>query len=386
VSVEATKRATARWRGLVLIQNALNNLIHHVDDVACWDSLERPLHDLDAVLVGAGPSLAESIERLRDAAACSFVACVNTALPALRHHGIKVDLCVTLENLDVGTMLDGGGYRYLAAGLASHPHVFRRASFYAVDACPNWIRMADLLGTEPFPTGPSALCFGAMLLRRLGAGTVTLVGADLAVYPGEPMYAQHTGWEMIETERVGDSIRCAGTDERKELHWSHHVPAPPDERPLVQIPGLNGGLVDSLPEFATQAAWLTAHGSGWLHNASTRGAAVGIPNTLPSEPAPLVGLKGAPAPFVAEAVLRDLREQASAMTVFAEAMLARGFADGVPLKPYAPLVDGMCVPDLIAMRDELPHMDRAGGYEATAQIARAAAKRLVQIVGTGEPS
>lgn len=378
--------ATARWRGLTLIQNALNNLIHHVDDKVCWDSLGQPLDGVPAVIVAAGPSLDESIGHLRQLQGKCFLACVNTALPAMRHHGIEADLCLTLENMDMSHQLDGG-YRYLACGLASHPHIFRRASIYVVDECPNWMRIAELLGTEPMPTGPSALCLGANLLRRLGAPSVTLVGADLAIYPGDALYGKHTGWGMIETEAIEGGIRCKNTDERKNLHWDNNIPAPNDERTATcKLPAIGGGEVDSLPEFKSQFDFLSRVAEqGWLDNLTMRGAHVAPRAQMPILPRPEHGklpitFRGKAATFKAERALIDLREQSRVMAEFAEVMLARNF-EPMPVPPHAPIVEGMCVPDFIAMRQELSHLSRGQRYEGTYTIVKAAAMRLGEIVG-----
>jgi len=402
--------ATARWRGLSIVTNAIENLAtaHRTDNVGrLGRTLEAQRRSSvwggTVVVVGAGPSLDKNIAQLRAVQHRVMVVAVNSAAPALQANGIAADLVVAMENLDVSDQVSAS-HRSVMCALSSHPRVFARANVWALEPAPAFIRLGQLLGCRPVHSGPSALTMALTTVIELGARKVILVGADLS-YPDEgPVYAKGTPWASVTAETDGDGFMLSGQEERQQFHWDHNQPAPANERGEVyRLPSWDGeGTVRAPSELFSQWRWVArrvaaVQGRPLIINATEGGAEIpgapslqferaieGVgqpmygPRDRPMIPLPMRPQHRCTAAQVSDA-FSDLCEQGEQGIDFSHAMMA-GAIHPAPMQPVAPMVEALSTPDLIGFGQDFPDADELAAYRATYEIWGAAAQRLVDLV------
>ncbi len=161
-------------------------------------SLAGWLRGVPVIVVAAGPSLDRNIATLRSAAGRAVVIAVNTSLRALDRAGVRADLVVALEAIDVSSQLAGltlnaGCPR--ALDLLAHPALFQGAEGPVLpfaSQVPFFTHLAEAAGLGPaLPIGGSAANAAFALAQHLGADPLILVGQDLA-YAEDRVYASGT--------------------------------------------------------------------------------------------------------------------------------------------------------------------------------------------------
>lgn len=121
-AITGTWLRTLRERIPPIVEECLTNLGLTQGAVAA-PTLGRALAGGTAFIVSAGPSLDRNIHLLRQAAEHGVIITNNTALPALRAHGIPVDLLVVIDSQSKASP-DPGAYanvRALALNIGADP-------------------------------------------------------------------------------------------------------------------------------------------------------------------------------------------------------------------------------------------------------------------------
>ncbi len=271
------------------------------------DNLAGVLDGVPAVIVSAGPSLAESMETLARPGvrerACVIAA--QTVLKPLLEHGIRPHFVTALDHHDISTRFYEGLTPEMVEGvtLVAEP----KANPAILKAWPGVVRLVGdevldrLLGEAthaPMRGGATVAHLSYFLARLLGCDPAIMVGQDLAYTDGLYYGAGasiHNVWaaelgefrtlEMMETERIGRARRML----RQTLDH--------DRQPITTDEQLHNYLLQFEREFARdESQGLTVIDAGRgaakahtvampLRNAlETYGKAFTLPKTPPSRP------------------------------------------------------------------------------------------------------
>ncbi len=187
------------WRNqstlLFMCRLWIRNLISNMKspDLAI-DIKDHPRHR-SVVLVGAGPSLNQSIKLLKNSRSEFFLVCVDTAIPSLVRNGIVPDLVIALEG-QLANLKDfipaGQKLPALAYDLTSCPLVHRHIAFsyhwlFSSDFAPgtHWKALNDL---KILPTRIPALgsvgVASLYLCQFLASEHIFITGLDFSWFPG----------------------------------------------------------------------------------------------------------------------------------------------------------------------------------------------------------
>lgn len=233
--------------------NLCANLIH----LQSAHSVKRlfGLHrGLPAVVVGAGPSLTDSLESLKESRTKAVYIAVDTAVRVLRHAGIDPDYIVTVDPQPVNRVfLEGyaGQASIVLDPTVSH-HSARYASKSRVYVTSTPFQLGRLFGLM-LAEEPGELAFGGSvstnaydLARRMGCDPVYLVGQDLAFSDGQ-VHARGAALEERLSWKEGRSWR-------REMHNFQQLTA---IEPLT-VEDLRGGLSQTNGKLAIFFRWFEA--------------------------------------------------------------------------------------------------------------------------------
>jgi hypothetical protein len=188
---------------LVMMRNAVANYAKH----SFWllegrPKLRRP--EL-AVIVGAGPSLDESIETLRSIRDRVVLFSAGTALRPLLRHGIVPDFHCELENVaavydvlsEAAKVGDISQITLMAAETVdpSLPTLFRDTVFYFRDS----VSPTQILGrkhAEITGSGPTCVNTALMMATFLGFTDFVFFGTDCGTRPGSLRHAKGSVYEV----------------------------------------------------------------------------------------------------------------------------------------------------------------------------------------------
>lgn len=252
-SRRAVDQATRRDKNLLWLEHLAINF-KHILELPDPTGLAGAMAGVPCLVVGAGPSLDQSLEALAAHQHKALIVAAASALAPLRKKGVYPHVAVALEAKDESRQFSGADFSQtvLAAASASHPRHFSawpglRAMFHLQP----W--MAELSGKGlVLPSGGHAGSAGFSLAILWGCDPVILVGQDLA----------YTGGRFHAGGRPG------GEDYQR-----------PD---LVDIPAIGGGLVPTSAEWLSYLGWyqeaagyLARKGmAGRVINATAAGAAI----------------------------------------------------------------------------------------------------------------
>jgi hypothetical protein len=143
------------------------------------------------ILVGAGPSLDDNIEILKQAQGKALICAVHSAALPLARHGIRPDIVVILESHQLESFFEGIpdlDQIYLAPDAQTHPrHLqlgFRDLLTITTQGNPTADWFAQAYGINPLESGGSVACASFSLLHELGCDPIILVGMDAAFTKG----------------------------------------------------------------------------------------------------------------------------------------------------------------------------------------------------------
>jgi hypothetical protein len=183
-------------------ENTFENLPHlaTAPDVG---ELEGKFKDTPLILVGAGPSLDESIEFLRSAQDKAIIVASNSPYRKLINQGIKPHLVVTADPLSPtlagfeNVSLEGVP---LACPFSAYPEIVKRFSGRILSWCTfNPIvdvlreQRGEKLGTKILEKGTVSACI-LDLARLFGCKKVLLIGQDMSVRDDGRYYSEDTSY------------------------------------------------------------------------------------------------------------------------------------------------------------------------------------------------
>lgn len=176
-----------------------------------------------AILCAAGPSLDRNVGELRRVQGRAAIVAVNTSLAALERAGVRADLVVALEAVDVTSQLAGLEQNARCARLldvTAHPALFQSAPAEVVpfaSQLPFFQPLTDAAGLGPgLPIGGSAANAALALLHMAGASPIILCGQDLAYSEGR-VYAEGTCFGEMRAHRSGEVIELSGLAAKRRL-------------------------------------------------------------------------------------------------------------------------------------------------------------------------
>lgn len=307
------------------IENTLGNARAYAAHAGVND-LENAIRGTPAIVVSAGPSLAESIPTLArpETRERACIIAAQTVLRPLLEHGIRPHFVTALDHHDISRRFYEGLTADMVEGitLVAEP----KANPAIIQAWPGALRFVGdeildrvLASSEhaPMRGGTTVAHLSYYLARYLGCDPVVLVGQDLAYTDGlyyGPNAAIHNVWsaelgefrtlEMMEAERIGRARRMLRRTEDN------------DGRPLLTDEQLHTYRMQFERDFAEdERSGLTIIDAG-------RGAAKAhtTPMTLPDamdQYGKLVALPATPSPQDrserVDARLRETAEQARRM-------------------------------------------------------------------------
>lgn len=170
------------------------NLLHNRELIKSLPGVTRILHmfkNVPAILVGAGPSLDNSIKDLQDMESRCLVIAVGTALRPLLSNGITPDLVIITDPQPiVYRQFEGLQTKApLVAFPTIHPTVLSNYPGIKIIAYQRGIEtteaMATELGEELIDTGGSVVTTALDIAIRMGCNPVAFVGADFGYALGK---------------------------------------------------------------------------------------------------------------------------------------------------------------------------------------------------------
>jgi hypothetical protein len=174
-----------------------------------------------AILCAAGPSLDLNVGELRRVAGRAAIVALNTSLAALERAGVRADLVVALEAVDVTSQLAGlelNASCPRALDVTAHPALFESAPAEVIPFASltfEALTAAAGLGSG-LPIGGSAANAALALLRLTGADPIILCGQDLA-YVGDRVYASGTCFGEMRARLAGDTIELSNLEAKERL-------------------------------------------------------------------------------------------------------------------------------------------------------------------------
>lgn len=149
-------------------------------------------------VIATGPSLEQhfaALKRVRDQAQRPFFVCVDTAYRPLLAHGVVPDLVVSIDQRISSRHLpsegsDGVGLVYLPLLERALLESWRGPRHVGYSASPVYAQMREQVPRASLYVGGSVIHPAVDLAVKMGAGRVTLFGADFA-FPGDKT---HAGW------------------------------------------------------------------------------------------------------------------------------------------------------------------------------------------------
>jgi len=179
-----------------------------------------------AFIVGAGPSLAKNVSRLREASKKGIVFAVDVSGKVLDSRGVEPQVLVCLEALNLSAHMKGLSYigRVVRAfSMTSHPGGFRMAGgpllpFF--ERLGSFAPIEDLVGVAGAVVGGSVSTVAFSLAEQLGCSPIVMVGQDLA-YTGGRTHAEGTAFESSRARVSDDGKRidyawCAAAHAQRE--------------------------------------------------------------------------------------------------------------------------------------------------------------------------
>ena len=190
--------------------------------------LEGKFEDIPLVLVGAGPSLDESIDFLREVQNKAIIVASNSPYRKLVNNGIRPHLAVTADPLSPtlagfqNISLDGVP---LACPFSAYPEIVRRFSGRVLTWC-TFNPIIDVLreqtgeraGTKILEKGTVSACI-LDLSRLFGCKKVLLVGQDMAVRDDGRYYSDDTNYSDAGAhyDSTGRGQKLPGNTQEKVL-------------------------------------------------------------------------------------------------------------------------------------------------------------------------
>ena len=334
----------------------------------------RPLEGRTVVVVGAGPSLEGNGEYLVDAQARGIpIIAVNASDSACRAYGVKPDVMLARESLDIADQIEASDARMVVVDISVRPDTWDAArdrdgeARWFIPVYPRHVQVCRRLGIRPMYGGTSALCSAVSLAMVWGAARIVLVGVDLAGTTDGRVYHRDAprGTARAHEDRDTGALVWTDDDADADRHLRSGQPTPPREQAFDQVPSMDwGDMLPVLPTWQNQREWLTTEAGRRLGrleciNATEGGGGIVYwrSQTLryvlagedPRDPVELPGGQEI-IPYQIQRLREDMAHDANAIDHLSESMLEAG---GPSLRMLAHLpraVDQSCLVEATAAK------------------------------------
>ncbi|MEC8192324.1 MAG: 6-hydroxymethylpterin diphosphokinase MptE-like protein [Myxococcota bacterium] len=284
---EAQRHRTLLWSldklGPTWAANSLRN--------TPWLAQSPWVHDYNGALtgvpmivVGAGPSLSENIEALKQAKGKAVIVAVHRALESLHRAGIIPDITIAVECRDVKhQFVDVGAERIAAVALATmvdnnlQDLGARRTLQYASNFWETWL-LPEAEREASVVESRGTVSHSAVSLGKVwGCDPIVLVGQDLAFPNGQVYHSDGADGETrIELDETTGLYRETGLSD-----WRKHTLGAESTNLFgcVEVDAIGGGTVLTSTSFNDFRIVLEEWANEWagsvqLLNASTSGAQI----------------------------------------------------------------------------------------------------------------
>lgn len=244
----------------------------------------QPLAGRTAFVVGAGPSLARNGELLRRAnESGAAVLSVNASDPALRSLGVRADVCLMRESIDVSHDIAASEAPMIVLDVCAHPGAWTAAGDRAawfIPGYPRHMTICQRLGVRPLFGGSSALCSTVALAIAWGAESIVLVGTDLALGLDGSAYHREAPRGDCVGHVDGDRIRFEGNEANDEVTRRSGQVLQPKTVTLERVAAHDfSGWLPTIDTWIDQRQWLETQaerhgGRVRLVNATEGGAGI----------------------------------------------------------------------------------------------------------------
>ncbi len=262
-AIDQIRANTVRYRIKHVIGNTVRNLASVPGKLAAT-RVRQPLRDRPAVIVAAGPSLDKQVGLLKERADDLAILCVNTAAPVLKSHGLRPDVVVSIEGVDVSGQMDPMGTDHIAVDISAHVNSFAKADMWLASYSPHNGTLCSALNSCPIDYGCSVATTAFSLACEWGANPIMLIGQDLAYTDGRA-YAEGTQWEATEVTHENGKLRFSEIPGKVAWQNASGIPRPPPLRDAFPVDGWNGDTVLTTTEMVQQLQWYNrrARGAGY---------------------------------------------------------------------------------------------------------------------------
>lgn len=155
-------------------------------DIVC----KKEFEDMPAILIAAGPSLDNNIEKLKQIKDSAFIMAVDTALNTVLKHDIIPDMTISVDGHKPLVLFEDERVKNIPISLSaiSNAKIIEQNNamrFYELEQGEYLSAIYNKLGKEikGLPTGGSVANNACSLLTLMGFKTIIFMGLDLA-YPG----------------------------------------------------------------------------------------------------------------------------------------------------------------------------------------------------------
>ncbi len=221
-----TNRLTQQQKRRVWLDNLADNF-KYVLELPDVTQLAGVFQGVPAVVIGAGPSLDQSLAELVGVGRCSLLLAAASALGPMSGVGLAPHFALALEGGDESRQFGSGPWpqTMLLAASSSHPNHFQRwLEYKGLFHLQKWI--VNLVGRGVvLPSGGHSTSAAFALAVLWGCDPIVLVGQDLAYTGG----------------RIHASGRPGGEDEPQAA--------------TLEVPAVGGGTVQTSPVMQGYISW-----------------------------------------------------------------------------------------------------------------------------------
>lgn len=279
-----------KYKSRHVMRNALINArrTHHLPHSICQG--ERPLAGRTVVVCGAGPSLRYNGGALLEAQDKQIpIVTVNAGDSALRSLGVRPDVVIARESLDLSDQAQATEARSWVLDISSHPNQWSVVEsrddlrgYWYLPLYPRHMAISRMLGVRPIPSGSSALCAAVSHVIEWGARRIVLAGVDLAVAPDGAVYHGSAPRGALTARIEGDDMVLEGDEQDHERARRSGQKPQGGRIPYEHVPTSDWtGLLRAKSVFSNQRAWLETMAAPMRHgraidcvNASERGCGI----------------------------------------------------------------------------------------------------------------
>jgi len=216
-----------------------------------------------AVVVGAGPSLADTVRylpQLIEDGATVFT--VNTALPLVAQH-CEPDVVIAREIVDVSQhMRHRAWLRVLDLG--AHPRVWEAAMregpcAWFIPGADQYFALSYAVGARPLFGGQAALTSAVALAEEWGAARIVLLGADLATADDGRSYADGSAFSGQRATIGADGMAENGGEGfavKQAAHAAAGIKGWPEREITTVVERWGGGSLRTTTQWIDQIGWL----------------------------------------------------------------------------------------------------------------------------------